>query len=111
MTWPKKHTRRLRFNDREWLWHVSGGEIWAETPITVGTEAGRYVFHIDPYAHDFEITPAMIRRAIKWALSEGWSPENGPIRSMAYSTETESFYWLPKGMRYARELEGDGQLN
>ncbi|GJM25526.1 MAG: hypothetical protein DHS20C16_19410 [Phycisphaerae bacterium] len=109
MAWPKKHTRRIRINNREWLWHISGGGTWAETPITVGIEEGRYVFHIDPYAHDLDITPSMIRHAIEWALAEGWSPEEGPIRSMAYSDETHSFYWLPSGARYAREVSDDGQ--
>ncbi len=70
MAWPKKHTRRIHINDCEYLWHVSGNEVYNENPITVGTESGKFVLFINPYAHDWEITPSNVRAAIEWALSK-----------------------------------------
>ncbi len=56
---------------------------------------------IDPYAHEFEITPASIRKAVEWALKTGWSPDSGPTRGLAYSHEKGTFYWLPEGQKFA----------
>ena len=107
MAWPKKHTRRLHVDDREYLWHISGNEIESANPITVGIETGKYFLFIDPYAHEFEITPSNVCAALEWALGEGWCPESGPTRSMAFSPETKEFYWLPDGSKFAYEMASD----
>ena len=100
MTWPKRYTRRLHIDHREFLWHIDGNSIESEVRITVGTRKDKYFLFIDPYAHDFEITPSGIGDAVKWALKEGWAPESGPTRGMAYSKEKKRFFWLPEGVRF-----------
>ncbi len=94
MTWPKRHTRRIHIGGVEYLWHLSGNAIDTPANITVGTEDGAYFLFIDPYAHDFEITPSSVRAATDWALAEGWSPERGPTMRMAYSMDKREFIWL-----------------
>lgn len=108
MAWPKKHTRRIHIGDREYLWHISGNEIETENSITVGTENGKYFLFVDPYAYDFEITPANVRAALEWALDRGWCPESGSTRGMAFSPEAKDFYWLPAGVRFAYEIADHG---
>lgn len=103
MTWPKRHTRRLHIDKKEFLWHISGNTIESDVRITVGTQKGRYFLFIDPYAHDLEITPSSIRGAVEWALKAGWSPDKGPTRGMAYSTERKEFFWLPEGVKFEYE--------
>lgn len=105
MSWPKRHTRRLHIDHREFLWHINGNSIELEVRITVGTQQGKYFLFIDPYAHDLEITPSSIRSAIEWALKEGWSPEKGPDRGMGYSMKEKGFFWLPEGVRFGYEIE------
>ena len=103
VTWPKKHTRQLHIGDIEYLWHLSRNSIYRETPITVGTRSGKYFLHIDPYDHDFSITPSSIRGALEWALHSGWSPHDGPTRNMTFSDG--SFQWLPDDVRFKNQLQ------
>jgi hypothetical protein len=105
MAWPKKHTRRFHIENRDFLWHLNGNSIESDARITVGTLRGKYVLFIDPYAYDLEITPASILKAAEWALESGWSPDNGPSRSLAYSMEKKEFFWLPEGQKFAYEAE------
>ena len=94
MTWPRRHSRQIHIGGTEYLWHLSGNNIYTPANVSVGTENGRYFLFIDPYAHDFEITPACVRAAVEWALAEGWSPERGPTRRLAYSMEAKGFIWV-----------------
>lgn len=105
MTWPKKQTRRLHIDQREFLWRLNGNRIERDVRITVGTRQGIFFLFIDPYAHDFEITPANIRRAVQWALRAGWSPDRGPTRSLAYSMEIQDFIWLAQECKFAYQME------
>lgn len=105
MTWPNNQTRRLHIDQREFLWHLNGNRIERDVRITVGTRQGRFFLFIDPYAHDFEITPANIRRAVQWALRAGWSPDRGPTRSLAYSMEKQEFFWLAEACKFAYQME------
>ena len=106
MAWPKKHTRRIHVGGCEFLWHISGNEVESTSPITVGTEGGKSFLFIDPYSHEFEITPSNIRSALEWAVGQGWSPESGVTRGMAFSPE-RGFYWLPAGVKFADALAND----
>ena len=94
MTWPKRHTRRIHIGDVEYLWHLSGNNIDTPAHVTVGTESGAYFLFVDPYAHDFEITPSNVKAATEWALAKGWSPDNGPTKRMAYYEHEECFVWV-----------------
>lgn len=104
MSWPKRHTRRLCIGTQEYLWHLDGNTIESEARITVGTQKGKYVLFIDPYAHDFEIKPSTIRKAVEWALNAGWSSETGPTRGMAYSMDMKNFFWLPDQVKFEYEI-------
>ncbi len=105
MSWPKKHTRCVHVNDREFLWHLSGNNIESDTRITVGTQNGKSFLFIDPYDHDFEIKPSNIQRAIGWALEQGWLPDKGPSRAMAFSSAEKTFFWLPENSKFAYQME------
>jgi hypothetical protein len=110
MAWPKRNTRRLHIADCEYLWHLSGNNICKENRITVGTETGKHFLFIDPYPHDFEITPSSISRAVKWAIENGWSPIDGPTRNMCLSEN--KFRWLPSGVKYGNQLDdADGNYS
>jgi hypothetical protein len=103
MAWPKKHTRQLHIADTEYLWHLSRNIIYRETPITVGTRSGKYFLHIDPYDHDFEITPGSIRSAVEWALQNGWSPDYGTTHNLTFSNG--HFQWLPNDVRFKNQIQ------
>lgn len=102
MTWPKKHTRTVHIEGSEYLWHLSHNTIYRENRITAGTKSGKYFLFIDPYDHDFEITPSNIVRAIQWAIQNGWSPTEGPSRNMSFSNST--FRWLPDDVKFESQL-------
>ena len=84
MAWPKRHTRTLRLDGCDYLWHLSGNQLdCSGTVLTVGKATCRHYLHVDPYPWDFEIRPATVAEAVRWALSQGWSAEDGPTRRMA----------------------------
>lgn len=107
MAWPKKHTRRIKVDDDVFLWHISGNYLEGEErSITIGKGNERFFLLLDPYVWDTLIEPSTIREVIEWATKEGWTPEKGPTKSIAYSPETKSYVWLPEGVRHTYETRG-----
>ena len=105
MSWSKKHTRAITVEGQKFIWHLSGNRLdGKDVLLTVGKEKDRYFLFIDPYPWDFEITPANIATAIKWALQQGWTPEKGPSKNMVWSAGKNSFVWLPEGIRFLHEI-------
>ena len=103
MAWPKRGTRQLVVDGASFLWHYDGCCLWCSNDvITVGREGVPYVLFIDPVAWHFEFRPAQVVDAIRWALKEGWTPENGPTRAMGLNDETEAYEWLADGQRHLR---------
>jgi hypothetical protein len=101
MAWPKKGTRELVINDQKYLWHYDAHcPLCSSKVFTVGQEGKSFVLFIDPYPWGFELRPASVVSAIKWALKKNWSPESGPTRSMAWNDDSQMFEWLPDGERH-----------
>lgn len=101
MAWPKKGTRPLVVDGAHFLWHYAAHcPMCSSDVFTVGRESQPFVLFIDPTPWDFQIRPASVVAAIKWAVKEGWSPEAGPTRAMAYNDSTRQFEWLPDGARH-----------
>ena len=101
MAWPRKGTRKLAINDVQYLWHYNGHcPLCSAALFTIGRAENRFVLYIDPRPWGFELRPASVVSAVKWALDQGWSPEAGPTRSMTWNDDTEEFEWLPHGDRH-----------
>ncbi|MCW1885640.1 hypothetical protein OKA04_12950 [Luteolibacter flavescens] len=85
------------------LWHYSAHcPLCSADVFTVGREGQPFVLFIDPRPWEFEIRPASVVAAIRWALAEGWTPEKGPTRAMAHNDMTHQFEWLPDGERHLK---------
>jgi hypothetical protein len=103
MAWPKKGTRKIIINGEEYLWHYDACCPWCSDDVfTAGKSGQPYVLFIDPFPYAAEIGPGYVSRAIKWAISQGWSPSSGPTRSMSIASENEKFFWLKDGERHAK---------
>ena len=101
MAWPKKGTRELVINNQKYLWHYDGHcPLCSSKVFTIGRAEKRFVLFIDPFPWGFELRPASVVSAIKWALDRGWSPESGPTRAMAWNDKTQEFEWLAEGKRH-----------
>lgn len=100
MAWPRKGTHKITIDETMFLWHFRGHCLsCCEDPITIGVEGGRYVLFLDTCTWNFEMTPAFIARAIRWAILEGWTPQNGPTRTLAMNPDNQ-FQWLPEGVAH-----------
>lgn len=101
MAWPKKGTRKIVVCGETYNWHYNAHCLWcSEDVFTVGKEGQPYVLFIDPFPFGEEIRPANVARSVQWAVSEGWSPENGPTRTMALDDEHNEFVWLKENQRH-----------
>lgn len=106
MAWPKKGTRKIVVDGQDFLWHYSGHcSLCSDSVITVGREDNRFFLFIDPYPHDFIVSPASIAESIRWALKEGWTCQFGPTRAMAFDSTTQNNVWLPDGVRHLVDLD------
>lgn len=104
MAWPKRGTRKLHIDGENFLWHYDACCIWCSDDVfTIGQSEARYVLYLDPLSY-LEHKPSSIVTAIRWALSNGWSPENGPNRGMALNNDTGEFVWLPDEARHLHDL-------
>lgn len=103
MAWPKKGTRKIVIDGDEFLWHYDACCPWCSDDVfTAGKSGYPYVLFIDPFPYAAEIGPGYVARAIKWAISKGWSPLNGFTKSMSIDSDMEVFFWLKDGERHAK---------
>jgi hypothetical protein len=101
MAWPKKGTRELVIDNQNYLWHYDAHCPLCSTKVfTIGRPGQRFVLFIDPYPWGFELKPASVVSATRWALEKGWTPESGPTRAMAWSDKKQEFEWLADGQRH-----------
>lgn len=85
---------------QEFLWHYDACCLWCSDDVfTVGRSGAPHVLFIDPFPWNFEIRPANIAAAIRWALSTGWTPDLGPTRGLAMNDSGE-FEWLAEDQRH-----------
>ena len=103
MTWPKRGTRKIVVDGKEYLWHYDACCPWCSDDVfTAGNSGKPFVLFIDSFPYAAEIRPRFIARSIKWAVSEGWSPERGPTKALSIDSNTEQYFWLEEGVRHAR---------
>ena len=101
MAWPKKGTRKLVVDGKNYLWHYSGHcPLCSSDVFTIGRAGDRFVLYIDPFPWEFEMRPKSIVTAIKWALNKGWTSEFGPTRAMSSDGSDHKFKWLLDGQRH-----------
>ncbi|MDY7030732.1 MAG: hypothetical protein SVY10_02350 [Thermodesulfobacteriota bacterium] len=101
MTWPKKGTRKLVIDNKDYLWHYDAHcPLCSSDVFTIGRPGKKFVLFIDPNPWGFELRPASVVAAITWALKKGWSPDSGPNRSIAWNDKTQEYEWLPDGKRH-----------
>lgn len=79
-----KQKRTIEVDNHSYIWVLDGNEIYtADKWIIVTLKGTSYSrLYINPYAYEFEIKPSYIQKAIKYARSSGWRPEenNGEMR-------------------------------
>ena len=101
MAWPKKGTRKITVNGVNYLWHYSGRcPCCSDDVFTVGIAGKPYVLYIDPFPWNFEIKPSSMADAIRWAINNGWTADEGPTKAMSLDDNTKEFLWLPDGGRH-----------
>ena len=106
MAWPSRGTRKIVVDGEAFLWHYDAHCLACSNDvITAGRAALPFVLFIDPFPWDFEFRPKNVAWAIRWARSQGWSPEAGPTRALAFNEQTRELQWLPEGQRHLRCLK------
>ncbi|MBX2848361.1 MAG: hypothetical protein KTR16_08575 [Acidiferrobacterales bacterium] len=101
MAWPKRGTRKIVVDDVEYLWHYDAHCIWCSDDVFTVGQAGRpSVLYIDSFVFGEEIRPKNIAESIKWAVSQGWSPDSSSSMGMSRTHDAKEFYWLPEGVRH-----------
>jgi len=98
----RKPKRRIVVDGREFFWVLPGNSLYTspEKHITVFAAKRGQVLLIDPYVWSFIPRPKLIADAIRFALSQGWTPEQ-PGRDIVLRFSEDSFYVLPEGVRFA----------
>lgn len=92
MAWPKKHTKRLHYQGIEFLWQCPDPQY--NYQATIGVDGSKYFLTVDL---DFTgvwplVRPSDVKRALAWALANGWSFEKGPNKMMAGDKDV-GFHW------------------
>lgn len=101
MAWPKRGTRKIVIDGEDFVWHYDACcPFCSDDVLTAGKQSSPYVLFIDPFPWGMEIRPRSVAEAIRWARSEGWTPENGPTRAAALNDETQQFVWLLERHRH-----------
>ena len=85
----------------DFVWHYDAHCPWCSNDVfTAGRQGQPHVLFIDPFPWGFELRPKSVAEAIRWAFRQGWTPEAGPTRSMAFNDDTSEFEWLADGQRH-----------
>ncbi len=101
MAWPKRGTRKIVVNGIEYLWHYDAHCIYCSDDVfTVGQAGKPSVLYIDSYVFGEEVRPKNIALSIKWAVEQGWSPDDSVSRNMSKKLDGNGFYWLPNGVKH-----------
>ena len=88
----RRYKRKIIVEKKEYIWTLQGNDAYLATDwiivTLVGTSYSR--LYINPFIHDFEITPKSIALAIKTAKELGWKP-NENSGDMKLELQDESF--------------------
>ena len=89
---------------REFRWVLPRNSLeFSEVHVSVFADKRTQALRIDPYPWAFEIRPQSIAAAIRFAVSNGWSPdEPGPAFYVSFSDD--KFVVLPPGIDFLHKL-------
>jgi hypothetical protein len=99
----RRAKRKITVLNKEYLWVLDGNTIDSHPPQHIKVHAvgaTKSILYLDPYNWHFEVRPQTVERAIKFAITKGWIPEENttPI-SLSMNSEGE-FYILPDGIQF-----------
>lgn len=96
--------RKIIVEEKCYYWTLNGNSIDdKEKHIKIHTnKSTKSILYLDPYNWNFEIRPNTIRKAILFAIKNGWKPEENTDK-MYISFNEKGFYILPKGMAFGHE--------
>lgn len=91
MAFTKKKKRRIVVGDREYFWSATGDDGWINLRVMTDVNGGQQLWCMFEYHHDrtpqgdgsvsltnqFVVTPFIVRQAIEYGLSQGWTPLSG----------------------------------
>ncbi len=95
-------TRKIIVSGNEYTWVLNSNSVDSKNEHHIRVHAGRQtksILYIDPYQWHMEIRPKLIEKAILFALSQDWNPNDakGP---MYISMNNSEFYVLPEGIMF-----------
>ncbi|MEO0473626.1 MAG: hypothetical protein AAF206_28705 [Bacteroidota bacterium] len=93
----KTTKRNISVDGRTYTWTLKGNRIDGDEQM-IRVHEGRNtksILYIDPYPWDFEIRPQAIVGAIRFALKQGWKPQEAN-HGLAISMEEGAFCVIPK---------------
>jgi hypothetical protein len=100
----EKKLRRIVVDGRQFGWILPGNSLeFGEVHISVFADKRTQALRIDRYPWGFEVRPRSIAAAIRFALSNGWSPhEPGPAFYVSF--RDDKFVVLPPGIAFLHNL-------
>ncbi|MEM7432522.1 MAG: hypothetical protein AAF351_11385 [Pseudomonadota bacterium] len=106
MAFPKKHTRQISVDNRSYVWHLNQNSlVFREAHITIAENGvSGQILYLDPYPWGLEIRPKKVRKAILWAIENGWTPaKKGPPMYLGF--QNGEFFILPGEAKFTHEIE------
>lgn len=93
--------RNIVVYDISYIWTLKGNKIdTKECHIKVHKEGkSKSILYIDPYDWNLEIRPENIRKAIIFALKNGWEPDMNK-KDIYVSFDDSGFILLPEGIKF-----------
>ncbi len=95
MTFPKKNTRTIIVDGVQYYWHLNDDFDLKNSWIVVQHQnSNGQLLWIDPYHYEIAIGPSIVAKAIRYALKQGWEP-NDKRQSMRLTYIDNEFRILP----------------
>jgi hypothetical protein len=107
MTIPRKYNRRIVVDGEAYLWYLRGNDAWRDAKhiaIRHSQHVSGQLLLLDFNAYEFEIRPKMIRSAIEFAQTNGWTPTT-KANPLYIGFDNVRFIVLPPGEHYVRVFQ------
>ena len=100
----EKKLKSIVVDGRQFRWVLPGNSLeLGEVHVSVFADKRTQPLRIDPYPWGFEVRPKSVAAAIRFGLSNGWSPdEHGPAFYVSF--RDDRFVVLPPGIAFLHEL-------